>query len=45
MPDTKEVRELLTQIDHGEMLLPEIQRGYVWRRDQVLYNQNRWGGR
>ena len=37
MPDTKEVRELLTQIDHAEILLPEFQRGFVWRRDRTLH--------
>ncbi len=35
MPDTRQIHELLTQIDRGEILLPEFQRGYVWRRDQV----------
>ena len=35
MPDTRQVHELLAQIDRGEILLPEFQRGYVWRRDQV----------
>ncbi len=35
MPDTRQVHELLAQVDRGEILLPEFQRGYVWRRDQV----------
>ncbi len=35
MPDTRQIHELLAQIDRGEILLPEFQRGYVWRRDQV----------
>lgn len=35
MPDTRQIHELLTQIDRGEILLPEFQRGYVWRKDQV----------
>ena len=26
---------ILGQVDHGTLLLPEFQRGYVWNRDQV----------
>lgn len=29
------VRELLDEIDRGEVLLPEIQRAYVWKGPQV----------
>jgi len=29
------VRELLDEISHGEVLLPEIQRAYVWKGPQV----------
>lgn len=29
------VRELLDEINHGEVLLPEIQRAYVWKGPQV----------
>ena len=33
--EVKSIQELLNQIGHGEILLPEFQRGYVWNRDQV----------
>src|ERR1051326_6169524 len=29
------VRELLDEVSRGEVLLPEIQRAYVWKRPQV----------
>jgi len=29
------VRELIEEIDRGEVLLPEIQRAYVWKGPQV----------
>ena len=35
MHEVKSVQDLLSQISHGEILLPEFQRGYVWNRDQV----------
>ena len=35
MHEVKSIQELLSQIGHGEILLPEFQRGYVWNRDQV----------
>ena len=31
----KSIQNLLNEIGHGEILLPEFQRGYVWNRDQV----------
>lgn len=31
----RDVRTLITQIAGGEILLPEIQRGYVWKASQV----------
>src|SRR5438128_9137234 len=30
------VRELIEAIDRGEVLLPEIQRAYVWKGPQVV---------
>lgn len=35
MHEVRAIHDLLTQIKHGEILLPEFQRGYVWNRDQV----------
>jgi uncharacterized protein with ParB-like and HNH nuclease domain len=41
------ISTILDHIDSGHMALPEIQRGYVWNRDQVsglflsLYRQLR----
>ena len=35
MHEVKSIQDLLSQIGHGEILLPEFQRGYVWNRDQV----------
>ena len=35
MHEVKSIQDLLNQIGHGEILLPEFQRGYVWNRDQV----------
>lgn len=35
MHEVKSIQNLLDQISHGEILLPEFQRGYVWNRDQV----------
>ena len=35
MHEVKSIQELPSQIGHGEILLPEFQRGYVWNRDQV----------
>ncbi len=35
MHEVKKIQELLNQIDHNEILLPEFQRGYVWKPDQV----------
>ena len=35
MHEVKSIQDLLSQISHGEILLPEFQRGYVWNRDQV----------
>ena len=35
MHEVKSIQNLLDQIRHGEILLPEFQRGYVWNRDQV----------
>jgi hypothetical protein len=31
----RDVRTLIRQIENGEILLPEIQRGYVWKASQV----------
>jgi hypothetical protein len=31
----RDVRTLITQISAGEIMLPEIQRGYVWKASQV----------
>lgn len=33
--DVRSISDLLSQIGRGEILLPEFQRGYVWKRDQV----------
>lgn len=33
--NTKNIQGLLNQIDRNEILLPEFQRGYVWKRDRV----------
>ncbi len=35
MHEVKSIQGLLTEIGHGEIQLPEFQRGYVWNRDQV----------
>lgn len=35
MHEVKTIQEILNQITHNEILLPEFQRGYVWNRDQV----------
>ena len=35
MHEVKSIQNLLDEIGHGEILLPEFQRGYVWNRDQV----------
>ena len=35
MHEVKSIQNLLDEIGHGEILLPEFQRGYVWKRDQV----------
>ena len=35
MHEVRSIQDLLSQIHRGEILLPEFQRGYVWRRDQV----------
>ena len=35
MHDVRSIKELLSQISRGEILLPEFQRGYVWNRNQV----------
>ena len=35
MHEVKSIENLLDEIGHGEILLPEFQRGYVWNRDQV----------
>jgi hypothetical protein len=35
MHEVKSIQDLLSQIGHGEILLPEFQRGYVWNRNQV----------
>src|SRR5262245_16089847 len=32
---TAPVRKLMDQVTHGELRLPEIQRGYVWKPAQV----------
>ena len=29
------IKELIAQVSTGEIVLPEFQRGYVWKRDQV----------
>ena len=35
MHEVRSIQDLLNQINRGEILLPEFQRGYVWNRDQV----------
>ncbi len=35
MHEVKSIQNLLGEIGHSEILLPEFQRGYVWNRDQV----------
>ena len=35
MHEVKSIQNLLNEIGHGEILLPEFQRGYIWNRDQV----------
>ena len=35
MHEVKTIQELLNQIDRNEILLPEFQRGYVWKPNQV----------
>ena len=35
MHDVRSIKDLLSQINRGEILLPEFQRGYVWNRNQV----------
>jgi len=35
MHEVRSIQELLNQIRHSEILLPEFQREYVWSRDQV----------
>jgi len=35
MHEVRSIKDLLSQIQRGEILLPEFQRGYVWSRDQV----------
>lgn len=35
MHDVRSISDLLSQIGRGEILLPEFQRGYVWKRHQV----------
>ena len=35
MHEVRSIQDLLSQIGHDEILLPEFQRGYVWNRDQV----------
>ena len=35
MHEVKSIKDLLSQIERNEILLPEFQRGYVWKRDQV----------
>ena len=35
MHEVKSIQELLNQIGRDEILLPEFQRGYVWKKDQV----------
>ena len=29
------IHELIREIEQGDLILPEFQRGYVWSRDQV----------
>ena len=33
--EVRSIQNLVAQIDRGDILLPEFQRGYVWNRDQV----------
>lgn len=35
MHEVSTIQDLLSQIGHDEIMLPEFQRGYVWNRDQV----------
>src|SRR5215207_8874929 len=35
MPTVPTVHDLITQVRNGEIQLPEFQRGYIWRSDQV----------
>lgn len=35
MHEVRSIDDLLNQISRGEILLPEFQRGYVWKRNQV----------
>ncbi len=35
MHEVRSIQDIISQIRRGEILLPEFQRGYVWRRDQV----------
>ncbi|MDE0006635.1 MAG: DUF262 domain-containing protein [Rhodospirillaceae bacterium] len=35
MHEVRTIQDLLSQINRGEILLPEFQRGYVWSRGQV----------
>lgn len=35
MHEVKTIQDLLSQISHDEILLPEFQRGYVWNQRQV----------
>ncbi|MDY0340182.1 MAG: DUF262 domain-containing protein [Coriobacteriia bacterium] len=35
MHEVRTVQELISEIRRGEILLPEFQRGYVWKNDQV----------
>ena len=36
MHEVKSIQDLLSQIDHGEILLPEFQRGYVWTETKCV---------
>jgi Protein of unknown function DUF262 len=33
----KSIASLVAEVDSGEILLPEIQRGYVWKAGQIAY--------
>ena len=35
MHEVRTIQDLLNQIDRDEILLPEFQRGYVWKKAQV----------